>query len=78
MKSPVVPSFILWRDLRIVPDSILIALVSYTVTISMSRLFAQKHKYNIDANQVPNKNNSFLFSLQMIKIKKHLKDLAAT
>lgn len=36
---------------RIFVDSLLIAIVSYTITISMALIFAQKKNYEVDANQ---------------------------
>ena len=50
LKAPNIRSIVLWKE--IVPDAILIAIVSYAITISVGRLFAQKHQYYIDSNQV--------------------------
>ena len=36
----------------IVPDAFIIAIVSFAVNISLAKMFAKKHKYPIDANQV--------------------------
>ena len=33
-------------------DAIAIALVSFTINISMAKLFSTKHGYNLDSNQV--------------------------
>ena len=37
---------------RILPDAFVIAIVSFAVNISIAKMFAKKHKYSIDANQV--------------------------
>ena len=46
---PSFPPIILWRSL--ITDAILIAILSYVVTMSLGRIFAAKHNYEIDANQ---------------------------
>lgn len=45
----IVPNFSLWKDLLM--DAIAIAIVSYSVTVSMALIFGQKLKYEIDFNQ---------------------------
>lgn len=49
LPSPVLPRFTLWKELLV--DSIAIAFVSYSVTVSMALIFGQKLKYEIDFNQ---------------------------
>lgn len=44
-----VPRFDLWRELLV--DSIAIAFVSYSITVSMALIFGQKYKYEIGFNQ---------------------------
>lgn len=45
----VIPNFSLWKELLV--DSLAIAFVSYSVTVSMALIFGQKLKYEIDFNQ---------------------------
>lgn len=45
----ILPNFALWKELLV--DSIAIAFVSYSVTVSMALIFGQKLKYEIDFNQ---------------------------
>lgn len=47
--EPHIHDFTLWREL--IFDSCAIAFVSYSVTVSMALIFAQKQKYEIDFNQ---------------------------
>lgn len=47
--SPTLPEFNIIDDVII--DSIVIAIVSYTVSVSMALIFAQKLNYEIDFNQ---------------------------
>lgn len=47
--DPHVTNFTIWKDLLF--DSFAIAFVSYSVTVSMALIFAQKQKYEIDFNQ---------------------------
>ncbi|KAK6760143.1 hypothetical protein RB195_021591 [Necator americanus] len=47
--TPKIPRFELIPDL--LGHAISIAIVSYAVTVSMGKLFARKHKYQIDTNQ---------------------------
>ncbi|XP_043479586.1 solute carrier family 26 member 6-like [Leptopilina heterotoma] len=49
LPNPVIPSFELLSTVAL--DSISVCLVSYTVTMSMSLIFAQKLQYDIDSNQ---------------------------
>lgn len=49
LPQPRLPTFNLWRELLM--DSIAIAVVSYSVTVSMALIFGQKLKYEIDFNQ---------------------------
>ncbi len=46
---PSFPPIILWRSL--ITDAILVAILSYVVTMSMGRIFSAKYNYEIDANQ---------------------------
>ena len=45
----VVPEFSMMRDLMV--DAFTIAMVSYTVSVSMALIFGQKFNYEIDFNQ---------------------------
>lgn len=49
LPEPGLPNFSLLQHL--IPDAIVIAVVSYTVTVSMALMFAKKEKYKIDFNQ---------------------------
>lgn len=49
LPQAILPNFTLWKEL--VVDSIAIAIVSYSVTVSMALIFGQKLKYEIDFNQ---------------------------
>jgi MFS superfamily sulfate permease-like transporter len=37
--------------LDVVVDGLIIAIVAYTISISMANIFAHKHDYKVDANQ---------------------------
>ena len=50
MPTPQLPPFSMFFD--IIGDSIAIAIVSFVINISMCKLFAKKHKYDIKPNQV--------------------------
>jgi solute carrier family 26, other len=47
--EPTIPEFGLFRELLV--DSFTIGMVSYTVSVSMALIFAQKFSYEIDGNQ---------------------------
>uniref|UniRef100_S4RAH1 Si:ch211-117c9.2 n=1 Tax=Petromyzon marinus TaxID=7757 RepID=S4RAH1_PETMA len=49
LKPPVVPSFTLFG--KVVVDAITLAIVGFSIAISMGKTFALKHGYNIDSNQ---------------------------
>ncbi|KAB0802494.1 hypothetical protein PPYR_04680 [Photinus pyralis] len=49
LPEPSLPPFELMG--RIMVDSIVIAIVSYALSLSMALIFAQKHNYEVDANQ---------------------------
>lgn len=49
LPEPTLPNFVIWKELLV--DSIAIAFVSYSVTVSMALIFGQKLKYEIDFNQ---------------------------
>lgn len=49
LPTPVVPDFLLVKELLV--DSFAIAMVSYSVSVSMALIFAQKYNYEIDFNQ---------------------------
>lgn len=49
LPDPAIPKFYLWRELLV--DSIAIAFVSYSITVSMALIFGQKYKYEIGFNQ---------------------------
>ena len=36
---------------KIVVDSIIVAIVGYSITLSMAKIFAQKFNYSVDGNQ---------------------------
>lgn len=46
---PTAPHFGMWNQLIV--DAFTIAMVSYTVSVSMALIFAQKYNYEIDFNQ---------------------------
>lgn len=48
--KPIVPPMNLF--VKLAGDSLSIAIVSYAVNISMAKLFAKKHKYEINPDQV--------------------------
>lgn len=48
--SPVVPEFALTPQL--VTDSFAIAIVGFSMGVSLSKIFALKHGYSVDSNQV--------------------------
>ena len=50
MPSPKIPTVSLFN--KIIGDSIAIAIVSFVINISMCKLFAKKHNYEIQPNQV--------------------------
>lgn len=49
LPAPMIPKFDLWIEL--LTDAFAIALVSYSVSVSLALLFAQKANYEIDFNQ---------------------------
>ncbi|VDP01318.1 unnamed protein product [Soboliphyme baturini] len=49
MLAPQVPSFRLMANM--VPDALAIAVVSYSISLSIAKMFSQKHSYRIRANQ---------------------------
>lgn len=49
LPPPTLPNLSLWKELLV--DAIAIAIVSYSVTVSMALIFGQKLKYEIDFNQ---------------------------
>lgn len=48
--TPEPPPF--YRFTELIPSAITIAIVSFAVSVSMAKIFAKKHNYEIDANQV--------------------------
>lgn len=49
LPGPILPKFDLWKELLV--DAFAIAVVSYSVSISLALIFAQKMNYEIDFNQ---------------------------
>lgn len=49
LPAPVLPRFSLWKELLV--DAFAITFVSYSVTVSMALIFAQKLKYEVNFNQ---------------------------
>ncbi|RWS05151.1 sulfate transporter-like protein [Dinothrombium tinctorium] len=49
LKEPSLPKWSLFRDVAL--KSIPLAIVAYTLTISVGKIFANRHKYTIDSNQ---------------------------
>lgn len=49
LPQPTLPNLTLWKELLL--DCFAIAIVSYSVTVSMALIFGQKLKYEIDFNQ---------------------------
>ena len=47
--SPTLPPFELMP--KVVVDSVVISIVAYTVSYSMSKIFAKRHSYQVDATQ---------------------------
>lgn len=37
---------------EVVPDAIAIAIVAFAISVSMAKIFARKHDYEVDPNQV--------------------------
>ena len=56
--SPKLPGFNLIS--YVISDAISIAIVTYAVNISIAKVYAKKHNYEIRPNQVKSKENSFL------------------
>ncbi len=50
MPKPMLPPFRVFP--MVLGDSIAIAIVSFAINVSMAKLFAKKHKYEIKPNQV--------------------------
>ena len=48
--SPTLPPFSVFN--LVIGDAVSIAIVSFALNVSMAKLFAKKHKYEIKANQV--------------------------
>jgi len=46
---PAVPPMTVVKDVLV--DGLIIAIVAYTISISMANIFAHKHDYKVDANQ---------------------------
>lgn len=53
--TPTLPKFELMKYM--ISDAIPIAIICYMFIISMAKLFAKKHKYKVDDNQVRIKNH---------------------
>lgn len=51
LPEPSLPSFNASLIARILPDSFVMAVVSFAITLSLGRIFGQKHGYAVDANQ---------------------------
>ncbi|XP_077517456.1 prestin-like isoform X2 [Amblyomma americanum] len=51
LPEPSLPSFNASLIIRILPDSFVMAIVSFAITLSLGRIFGQKHGYAVDANQ---------------------------
>uniref|UniRef100_A0A3B5ML34 Solute carrier family 26 member 5 n=1 Tax=Xiphophorus couchianus TaxID=32473 RepID=A0A3B5ML34_9TELE len=49
LRAPAVPDFSL--ALNLIPDAIAVAIVGFSMTISLSKTFALKHGYSVDGNQ---------------------------
>ena len=47
---PQVPDFSILGD--IIGDAFAVAIVGFAISVSLAKLYAQKHSYAIDANQV--------------------------
>ena len=47
---PVLPDFSIF--FKVLPDSILIGIVSFAISISIADFYGTKHKYNINSNKV--------------------------
>ena len=50
LPAPKVPSSDRYMD--VLPDAATIAIVLYAINISMAKIFAKKHSYEVDPNQV--------------------------
>ncbi|CRK88438.1 CLUMA_CG002257, isoform A [Clunio marinus] len=49
LPAPIIPKFGIWKELLV--DSFAIAVVSYSVSVSMAIMFSQKMNYEVDFNQ---------------------------
>ena len=64
LPSPVIPPISLWTVMF--QDAVQIAIVSYVLNLSIARIIAARHDYQIDANQVWNPfQNSSLTNLSV-------------
>ena len=50
MPSPKFPPFHIFKF--VIGDAVAIAVVSFSLNVTMAKLFAKKHNYEIQANQV--------------------------
>ena len=50
MPPAVVPDLNYWPSMF--ADAIIVAVISFSINISMAQLFARKHKYKVDSTQV--------------------------
>ncbi|KAH7934332.1 hypothetical protein HPB49_024948 [Dermacentor silvarum] len=51
LPEPTLPSFNTHLIASILPESFALAIVSFAITLSLGRIFGQKHGYTVDANQ---------------------------
>ncbi|KAL3225522.1 hypothetical protein MRX96_025766 [Rhipicephalus microplus] len=51
LPEPTLPSFNTHLIASILPESFALAIVSFAITLSLGRIFGQKHGYSVDANQ---------------------------
>lgn len=50
LPTPALPDFSIFLD--VLPDAIIISLVGFATSVSIADLYARKHKYKINYNQV--------------------------
>jgi hypothetical protein len=59
MPEPSLPDFTLFFSL--INDAIIISIVAFASSVSVSDLYARKHNYKIDSNKVTNKKEKNIF-----------------
>ena len=50
MPAPLIPNIFFWRAIFV--EAVLLAILSYSLSVSLATIFATKLGYSIDSNQV--------------------------